>query len=233
VTLSQIQRKLKQLKEEGYVDSLRSGPTGIGYTFEEKLGLAESNIPMPDLGGRVELKASRRKQCSLITLFTFNKAAWHLAQKDFILRVGHLDSKGRMSLYSSVWPLKWNKRGLSLLIDEPGNMLNLIHNKDSLVASWDIYAVLAKMLSKMAKLLFVIADYRRQENSPEQFHYNEAHLFEDPTAEKFINAVKDSKVCLDIRMHIKKDGSVRNHGTGFRIRQNELRILFSKRRRVI
>ena len=73
MTLAEIQRKLNHLKEKGFIPSLRRGSTGIGYTLEKELGLKESNIAIPDLGGRVELKTSRRESSSLITLFIFNR----------------------------------------------------------------------------------------------------------------------------------------------------------------
>ena len=45
-----LQEKLKAVKEKGYVVSLRKGNTGIGYTLETLLGIAENNIKLPDFG---------------------------------------------------------------------------------------------------------------------------------------------------------------------------------------
>jgi hypothetical protein len=52
--LDQLVKRLKILKAKGFVPSKRMGPTGVGQTFEQELGLQESNIPIPDIGGRVE-----------------------------------------------------------------------------------------------------------------------------------------------------------------------------------
>ncbi|MBF0517873.1 MAG: hypothetical protein HQK97_12330 [Nitrospirae bacterium] len=73
MTFVEIIKRLKSLKEQGFIQSLRRGPTGVGYTLETKLALNETNISLPDIGGRVELKATRRSSSSLITLFTFNR----------------------------------------------------------------------------------------------------------------------------------------------------------------
>ena len=81
MTLKEIQKKLSALKEKGYVPTRRRGPTGIGHTLEQELNLDETNIAIPDIGGRVELKANRRDASSLITLFTFNRGVWQIPQK--------------------------------------------------------------------------------------------------------------------------------------------------------
>lgn len=81
--------------------------------------------------------------------------------------------------------------------------------------------------------LFVVADTRIGDNGREEFHYNEAYLLDNPSEERFIEAFEKSKVCLDIRMHLKEGGSVRNHGTGFRIKENELYLLFDTNKRLL
>ncbi|MBF0487067.1 MAG: hypothetical protein HQK98_02800 [Nitrospirae bacterium] len=102
MTYIEIIKRLKSLKDQGYISSLRRGPTGIGYTLETMLGLGETNISVPDIGGRVELKASRRSSSSLITLFTFNRAVWQLPQKEVIESYGYIDENVRKSLYCTV-----------------------------------------------------------------------------------------------------------------------------------
>ncbi|WP_340690516.1 hypothetical protein [Hydrogenobacter thermophilus] len=51
-------------------------------------GVRENNIPIPDIGGRVEIKTIRRDSQSLITLFTFNKGVWHMKQNELINTYG-------------------------------------------------------------------------------------------------------------------------------------------------
>lgn len=59
VTLEQVRKKLAEIKKKGYVQPLRKGPTGIGYTLETLLGIAENNVSAPDLG-EIGLKAKER-----------------------------------------------------------------------------------------------------------------------------------------------------------------------------
>ena len=98
MNLKEVQNKLQEIKNKGFVESLRRGSTGIGYTFETLFGVKENNIPIPDIGGRVEIKTIRKDLQSLITLFTFNRGVWHIRQKELIQKYGYIDSKGRFAL---------------------------------------------------------------------------------------------------------------------------------------
>ncbi|MHA1609372.1 MAG: MvaI/BcnI family restriction endonuclease [Candidatus Njordarchaeales archaeon] len=232
--LTEIQRKLNHLKEKGFIPSLRRGPTGIGYTLEKELGLKESNIAIPDIGGRVELKTSRRNASSLITLFTFNRGVWRIPQKKLVKSYGYYDENGRRALYTTIWQGRENSLGLSINLDETNNRINLTHRSSNVpIAVWNVYMLIGKFTSKFASLIFVLADSRVDKNNREKFHFNEAYLLEEPTPESFIKAFKSLEIGIDIRMHLRPDDSVRNHGTGFRIQEKDMPMFFGKRRRLI
>ena len=69
-TFEEFIRRLKEIKEMGFVKTHRSGQTGIGKTIEDLLGIEENNIPGPNALGWIELKAIRKDSKSMITLFT-------------------------------------------------------------------------------------------------------------------------------------------------------------------
>ena len=54
--LEEVVNKLRTIRDKGFIKTLREGSTGIGYTFEMLFGVRENNIPIPDIGGRVEIK---------------------------------------------------------------------------------------------------------------------------------------------------------------------------------
>jgi len=68
ISLKEFRKAFAKIKKAGYIRSTRSGPTGVGHTFETLLGLEEDNIALPDLG-EVEVKARRVNSTSLVTLF--------------------------------------------------------------------------------------------------------------------------------------------------------------------
>lgn len=49
MTITQFKKSFKKIKKKGWVKSLRRGPTGVGHTLEQLLGLDENNIALPDL----------------------------------------------------------------------------------------------------------------------------------------------------------------------------------------
>lgn len=228
--LSEIIKRLKQLKRKGYVPSLRKGPTGIGFTFEKEMGLSETNIPIPDLGGRVEIKTARRDSESLITLFCFNKGVWHISQKELIEKFGYRDATNRKALKNTIFFGRQPWQTLHLDIDENAHKIYLISGQEKL-ATWDIYIMISKLISKLNQVLFVFSD-RKITNGLEEFWFNEAYILSNPSPQKFINAFKSGKVGIDLRMHLRANGSVRNRGTAFRIKETELKELYEKVKRI-
>ncbi len=58
MTISEFTKKFREIKEQGFVQTMRKGPTGIGYTLETLLGIKENNDARPDIDG-AELKAPK------------------------------------------------------------------------------------------------------------------------------------------------------------------------------
>lgn len=231
--LKELIKRLESLRQKEFVQSLRRGPTGIGHLAENELGLTETNIAIPDIGGRVEVKATRRNANSLITLFTFNKAVWKVKQKDIVNKYGYLDDQGRQALYNIVGKKTQNSQGF-YLISDPARHLIILKNKneDQSLAEWSTYVIAGKFMTKLDRLLLIIAD-NKIENDTEHFHFNEAYLLENATPEKFLEAFERDELMIDLRMHLKESGGVRNHGTGFRISEKNLKNLYAKSRRLI
>lgn len=231
--LKELIKRLDKLKASGFLETSRRGPTGIGHLLEKELGLDETNIAIPDIGGRVELKATRRNVNSLITLFTFNRGVWKVKQKDLINKYGYRDDQGRQALYNIVSNKTANTQGF-YMVSDPVKHLIILKNKDEKenIAEWSTYVVAGKFMTKLDRLLLILAD-NKLENDIEFFHFNEAYLLENPTPEKFLEAFEKSELMIDLRMHLKEAGGVRNHGTGFRISEKNLMFLYAKKRQLI
>lgn len=56
---------------------------------------------------------------------------------------------------------------------------------------------------------------------------------EEPTPEKFLEALKRSELMIDLRMHLKESGGVRNRGTAFRMSEKNLIDLYAKKKKLI
>lgn len=84
----------------------------------------------------------------------------------------------------------------------------------------------------MPALIYVLADSKII-NGSEHFHFNEAYLLENFDFELFKKQVKNDGILVDFRMYYRPNGSVRNHGAGFRVKMNKLDDCFSKRTKLI
>jgi len=234
MTLSEITKRLKKLSEKGFIITARSGPTGIGFTLEKELGLKESNISIPDIGGRVELKASRKNSSSLITLFTFNRGVWKIPQRLVIEKYGYINGEGRKALRSTLWHGSQSPQGLSIVVKDREHCVDLIHNKSrTLIASWDTYRLVGIFLTKLERVIFVTADSKKVEGQKEQFHYVDAFLLHEATSSKFIEGFNKGKIGIDLRMYLRPNQTVRNHGTGIRIREIDIPDLYLKQKNIL
>ena len=234
MTIKEIQSKLLILNDKGLVSTKRKGPTGIGHTLEQELNLTETNLAIPDIGGRIELKASRKSSNSMVTLFTFNRAVWNLNQKEIIEKYGYIDNKGRKSLYSTVFHGIKNPQNLQIEIDKSNNKVHLKHQTGVTLATWSIFTIVGKFITKLDKLIIAFADTKINElTNKEEFHYNQAYILEEPSPDNFLDAFINSIIAIDVRMHLKENGKVRNHGTGFRIMETQIPNLYRKRRKIM
>lgn len=68
-TLEDFIREYRKIKEMGWIRTHRAGPTGVGKTLEDLLGIEENNHDAPDFG-EYELKSCRVNSQSMLTMFT-------------------------------------------------------------------------------------------------------------------------------------------------------------------
>ena len=227
--ITQLKDKLSEIHRRGYIVSLRRGNTGIGYTLETLLGLDENNLKTPDFGD-VELKSQRKEVSNRVTLFTFNRGVWKIKQRELIEKYGYTDTNGRPSLYCTVNSVP-NKQGLFLEVEQ--DIVGLYHVNGSLLAEWTGEVLIDRFRSKMPALIIVNADTRINSDNKEEFWYKESYLLTNPDEDNFLDLIKKDIIIVDVRMHLRANRVVRNHGTGFRIDEKFLNLCFGKREKLI
>ncbi|MEM3851449.1 MAG: MvaI/BcnI family restriction endonuclease [Methanomassiliicoccales archaeon] len=131
--------------------SMRRGSTGIGFTLESHLGICENNLFSPDLGN-IELKAHREGSQSMITLFTFNGAAWEMEPLKAVKKYGTEDVNGRIGLYFTMSRFP-NSAGLYL---DPQDEFVAIKHEDGTEIVKRMYADLAERFAKKLPSLLLI-----------------------------------------------------------------------------
>lgn len=226
--LATFQKKMKQIKNKGFIKTIRRGDTGVGHTLEQELGLIENNIALSDLLD-AELKAARRNATSMLTLFTKEPLSDYGRSRDrFLLETFAYPSskKDRISeLYTTISADSFNSQGFKLEVNH--EKIKLIHNKVPINIYWTSEMLKEVFEAKLPALVYVIADSRGS-GADEEFHYTEAFLLEQFDFSGFISAIKESHIKVDLRMHLKKNGVPRNHGTAFRIIKSAIPLCFKK-----
>lgn len=207
--------RLGRVKELGFLETHRSGNTGIGKTLEDLLSIEENNIPGPDAVG-VELKSTRRQSNNLTTLFTKEppRVERNLWNQALVKRLGYTDSQDRRALKVTLEPDRPNSQGFYLSYTD--RAISVDHEEYGTCALYPIGLLRETFEQKLPELVLVIADVRRIEGQ-EFFWYNEAYHLEDFDPVSFLELMRDGVITLDIRMHIKPNGNIRNRGTAWRI----------------
>lgn len=222
-TINKIQKKLSAIKKMGYVKTLRSGPTGVGYTLETLLGIKENNINSPDLG-EIELKAQREHHTGMTTLFTFNKKAWKMNPLDAIKKYGSVDKDGRVGMYYTMG-MKPNSAGLLLTVSDTA--IAVRHIDGNIVAVWKLAEIEKRFEDKVKNVLLVKAKTERRDGI-EYFLFDRARLLYHGTTRAILkNQFENGELLVDLRLH-DKGTMARNHGTGFRVYENNLDNLYEK-----
>ena len=92
MNLNELKAKLKEIKDQGEIETLRSGNTGVGYTLECLLGIEENNDSSADIDGTIELKAKRKGSSARTTSFT-QSPIWLKKTREIIKKYGLNDLK--------------------------------------------------------------------------------------------------------------------------------------------
>jgi len=242
-------RKMKQIRQMGYVQSHRKGPTGIGKTLEDLLGITENNIAGPDFS-TYELKAGRKDSVSMITLFTkapmpdnANKRllevygyAQRKVPRDYkqlsLIREELSESKIPVKdkeLHSTLDAIKPSSAGLKIKITKDRIY---VENDKNVEAYWDHDTLKEAFERKYHKLVYVLADHK-VEKGKEYFWFNEVFLLDGFSFERFSELVAQGKLKVDIRIGHYPNGKLHDHGTGFRILPKYLPQCFNTIKQVL
>ena len=145
-------------------------------------------------------------------------------------KYGYWDTNGRNALYSTTNSTP-NRQGLYIRIED--EHVRLYHVDGTLIAEWSGQGLAKTFSEKMPALVSVYADARMNSDDREEFWFNEAYMLRQPSASNILDLIRNDTIVVDIRMHINDTGSVRNHGTGFRIDESFLSLCFASKEKLL
>lgn len=238
-----IVERFLQVRNLGFVKSRRKNNSGIGKTFEDYIGVVENNIDEPDLFG-YEIKSHREETASYITLFTKSPNFPSRANSYLKDRFGvpYDDNLALKKLHTSMFASRFNTFGSGLsfrLVNDRMRRIVKIGVYD--VVSKELiddsvgytYDCLEKVLKKKLKDLFYVTAERKFIDEDEYFFFSKAEIYSNPSIDKFLELLDRGLIMFDIRIGSYKSGrnigKAHDHGSGFRILESNLRLLFSER----
>lgn len=235
-----IIEEFQKVKALGFVKSNRKNNTGIGKTFEDYIGVVENNLDEPDLLG-YEIKSHREEASSYVTLFTkspnFPSRANDYLNSNF--GTPYDENPALNKLHTSIFASKFNTYGGKYSF----KLINDRANKVIRIGVYDIntkklindcvgytYDCLGRILEKKLKNLFYVSAEREYREGTEYFHFNKAEIYTNPSLDKFLELIDKGLIMYDIRIGSYKSGKnlgkPHDHGSGFRIIESNIKLLF-------
>lgn len=203
-----------------WVESMREGDTGIGYTFETLLDIEENNSRTADFRG-IELKCKRVRSrggpaAGKVNLFQ-QGPVWADGRQTALDRVRMLGKPDTNKLFRCHSQINTRANNLSLLLD-PASEQGLISLRrlDEKVGHWSHALLEKRLIEKHSRAAFVLAEVK-QSRTRTSFSYNELIYCEKPSINSFIDLVGQDRIVFEFLMYEELDGTVRNRGYPWRL----------------
>ena len=237
--IDELLTKFTEIAYKGWIESHRQHNTGIGKTFEDLLEKVEDNIGNPDYKG-IELKTHRSNSNSFTTLFTACPDGPKPSENTRLREIyGEIDEKsGLKTLHTSIFATRktiyFNKNKFQMEVNKDDKKIYLLvfdmdDNLIEKITFWT-FESLNKKLERKLKILALVDSKSRKENGKELFKYDKITICKFKNFDKFLDAISNGKIMLDIRIGVYKSGKyygkTHDHGTGFRIKESDLECLY-------
>ena len=240
-TLDDFIKEYTKICAMGWIRTHRSGPTGIGKTLEDLLGIAENNIDGPDFGD-YELKSCRLDSNSMLTIFTKTpqpQGAANTLRATFGYS-SEAYNNGEKVLHATLSAdhfVPIANTGRSLKVACSPTKISIIAEDGNEYAYWT-RDQLKKAFEKKYKNKFVYAKaHSKGVGESEEFRFVEAYEVSGFNYEAFVGLLEQGKIYIDLRIGQYhggvKDGQTHDHGTAFRIKENDQPILFKVNKKIV
>lgn len=240
-TLNDFIREYTKICERGWIRTHRAGPTGIGKTLEDLLGIPENNIDGPDFGD-YELKSCRLNSNSMLTIFTKTpqpQGAANILRMTFGYSSDAYDNDEKVlhSTLSADRYVSIADTENSLKISCGPTKISIITKDGKEYAYWT-RDQLKKAFEKKYKNKFVYAKaWSKGSGANEEFKFVEAYEVSGFDYDAFVSLLEQGKIYIDLRIGQyhggDKNGQTHDHGTGFRIKEIDQPLLFLVKNKIV
>lgn len=214
-----LYQRLRTLLSAGWIELPDHPPFrgtgGPGKMLERQLGLDGGNYDSPD-SGRWEIKY--HSGSALLTLFHLEaRPKGHMNL--MVPRFGWPDSNGRTSFRHTI--RSHSDRGF--YVENAEHRITIRNNNADDFESpyWTHDQLINAFVAKFRRLILVSGS-----KAAKRVKFVSAGLYSEPRSSQFIEAIQDGTVAIDFDARTTDTGGIRNHGTKFRIKTDDLYRLY-------
>lgn len=167
-----LYKKYQAIRKMDWIENMRNGYSGIGYTFETLIGKEEDTLPIPDYG-EIEIKVNRTFSKNEIHLFTTVPDGDYLFPMERVLeKLGYPDKKYNffkvlnMDFNCKEYTHIGKYRMAKIEIDRNNNKINLVA-KDfkgqtiDVGISWSFNLLRERLYLKLKELVIIEANVKK------------------------------------------------------------------------
>ena len=196
----ELLQKLEHISSKGFIKSMRSGDTGVGYTLESLLGITANSSKNPDYKG-IEIKSSRSRNTKDVLFSMVPK--WELSN----LKSGDeiVNKRGRpnpehnnlKTIFHTIRGDRENNWGLKLRVEE--NLIHQVCLKGGIEEEDTCWVMddFKSRLTKKHKETFWVEVETRGERGNEEFHYKKVLHTGDIDLSTIPFLLKEGMISLD------------------------------------
>ena len=193
-----------------------------GLYLEHLLGLKTSNLDVPDAGAW-EVKFS--SGTALIRLFHKDAYPRGRAIRAIINRWGWIGRNGCQSFRHTIC----GQSDHFEVVDDAGEIRVRRIGYDDVVPHWPHDVLLTAFARKLGNLIHVTGKWNKKTR---KVSYDAAEFLAGARTTQLIRFIVIGTICIDFDGYIQESGGIRNHGTKFRIKPEDLQTLYANRIRV-
>lgn len=238
----ELNKKFKEIKNKGWIQSTINGNSSIGRTFETQIGNNENSLEIPDYKG-IEIKTKISKKNIFITLFNCKPEGLYYKETERLKNAyGYYNFKSKEykvlnnSIYCKKETIIGENYKFKLNVDRKNEKIYLyIYDINNLLIEnntyWDFDVLKEKLYRKM-KYLAYVKGIKKYTKDGIYFKYKKINFYKLKNFEEFIKMIEQDKIRITLKIGVykrgKKKGKTYDHGTGFDICEKNILDLYDE-----
>lgn len=239
-SIDRLKNEFKKIKEMNWVESKRSGTTGIGYTFEELIGIKENKQPFCDFED-IEIKVHDNKSKYPIHLFNASPDGDDIYPiKQIVDKLGYPDRlEPKYKVFNiTVSGNKFTKIGyykrVKLKVDYNSKKIYLMainnyNDEYDLKISWSFSFIKEKIKEKINKTAIIEAE-TKDIGHKVYYKYNNINIYKIKDFDIFIKLIENGVINVTFKIGVfrsgPREGQIHDRGTDFSINKENICKLY-------